>query len=47
MNADVAGVLNIARKDGTIIPSPSWRDRDNGVMAHPLLIEAGTSNALA
>jgi putative transposase len=37
MNADVVGVLNIARKDRTIIPSPSWRDRDNGVMAHPLL----------
>jgi len=44
MNADIVGVLNIARKDGTIILSPSWRDRDNGVMTHPMLfIEAGTS----
>ena len=37
-NADVVGVLNIARKNKTIIPSPSWRDRDNGVLAHPLLL---------
>jgi len=37
-NADVIGVLNIARKNKTIIPSPSWRDRDNGVVAHPLLL---------
>ncbi|MEM3563706.1 MAG: transposase [Candidatus Jordarchaeaceae archaeon] len=37
MNADVAGVLNIARKDKTIIPSPK-RDRDNGLVAQPLLL---------
>ena len=34
MNADVIGVLNIARMNGTIIPSPSWRDRDNGLVAY-------------
>jgi len=38
MNADVIGVLNIAKKDETIIPSPSWRDRDNGLVAQPLLL---------
>jgi putative transposase len=37
MNADAVGALNMARKDGTIIPSPS-RGRDNGVVAHPLLL---------
>jgi len=37
MNADVVGVLNIAKKNETIIPSPSW-DRDNGVVADPLLL---------
>jgi len=38
MNADVVGVLNIAKRYGSIIPSPSWRDRDNGVVADPLLL---------
>jgi putative transposase len=50
INADVVGVLNIARKynnnsnnkkNTTIIPSPSFntrKDRDNWVMAHPLLL---------
>ena len=38
MNADVVGVLNIAKNNGTIIPSPSWRDRDNGLVAQPLLL---------
>ena len=38
MNADIVGVLNIAKKYGTIIPSPSWRDRDNGLMTQPLLL---------
>jgi len=38
MNADVVGVLNIAKKCGSIIPSPSWRDRDNGLVAQPLLL---------
>lgn len=38
MNADTIGVLNIAKKDKKIIPDPSWRDRDNGVLAHPLLL---------
>jgi len=37
MNADVVGALNMTRNDGTIIPSPSW-GRDNGVVAHPLLL---------
>jgi len=37
VNADVVGVFNIAKKDGAIIPSPS-KDRDNGVVAHPLLL---------
>ena len=37
VNADVVGVLNIAKKCGTIIPNPSW-DRDNGLMAQPLLL---------
>ncbi|MGC8911951.1 MAG: zinc ribbon domain-containing protein [Nitrososphaeria archaeon] len=37
MNADAVGALNIARNDGTIIPSPSW-GRDNGLMAQPLLL---------
>jgi len=37
VNADVVGALNIARNYGTIIPSPSW-GRDNGVVAHPLLL---------
>jgi len=36
MNADVVGVLNIAKRCKAIIPSPKW-DRDNGVLAHPLL----------
>ncbi|MCD6369795.1 MAG: transposase [Thermoproteales archaeon] len=38
MNADVVDVLNIAKKNGSIIPSPSWRDRDNGLVAQPLLL---------
>ena len=38
MNADVVGVLNIAKKDGAIIPSPSLRGRDNGVVTDPLLL---------
>ena len=38
MNADVVGVLNIAKRDSAIIPSPSWRDRDNGLVAQPLLL---------
>jgi len=37
MNADAVGALNMARNDGTIIPSPT-RGRDNGVVAHPLLL---------
>ena len=37
MNADAVGALNMTRNDGTIIPSPS-RGRDNGVVAHPLLL---------
>jgi len=37
MNADAVGALNMARKYETIIPSPSW-GRDNGVVAHPLLL---------
>jgi putative transposase len=37
LNADVVGVLNIAKKYRAIIPSPIW-DRDNGVLAHPLLL---------
>jgi hypothetical protein len=37
MNADAVGALNMARKDETIIPSPS-RGRDNGAVAHPLLL---------
>ncbi|MHA1506264.1 MAG: RNA-guided endonuclease InsQ/TnpB family protein [Candidatus Asgardarchaeia archaeon] len=36
MDADVVGCLNIAKKL-TIIPNPSW-GRDNGVLAHPLLL---------
>jgi putative transposase len=38
MNADAVGALNMARNDGTIIPSPSW-GRDNWVVAHPLLLK--------
>jgi len=38
MNADVVGVLNIGKKDGTIIPSSSRGDRDNGLVAQPLLL---------
>ena len=38
MDADVIGVLNIAKIYGAIIPSPSWRDRDNGLVAQPLLL---------
>jgi len=38
MNADVVGVLNIAKRCKAIIPSPSWRDRDKGLMAQPLLL---------
>ena len=37
INADVVGVLNIAKKHESIILSPSW-DRDNGLMAQPLLL---------
>jgi len=37
MNADVVGALNMARNDGTIIPSPI-QGRDNGVVTHPLLL---------
>ncbi len=40
VNADIVGVLNIAKKYGAIIPSPSWRDRDNGLVAQPLLLRA-------
>ena len=29
------------KKDGAIIPNPSWRDRDNGVLAHPVLLHSG------
>jgi len=36
MNADVVGCLNIARRLN-IIPNPGW-GRDNGVLAHPLLL---------
>jgi putative transposase len=38
MNADVVGCLNIAKKLN-IIPNPGW-GRDNGVLAHPLLLRA-------
>ncbi|MGC8936241.1 MAG: hypothetical protein ACP5KV_02590 [Candidatus Methanomethylicaceae archaeon] len=37
MNADSMGVLNMARGDGAIIPSPSC-GRDNGLVAQPLLL---------
>ena len=37
MNADAVGALNMARNDGNIIPSPI-RGRDNGAVAHPLLL---------
>ena len=37
INADTVGALNMARNDGTIIPSPT-RGRDNGAVAHPLLL---------
>ena len=37
MNADVVGCLNIAKKCKAIIPSPSWRGRDNGVLTHPVV----------
>ena len=37
MNSDVVGVLNIAKRNRTIIPSPSW-DRDNGLVAQPLFL---------
>jgi len=37
MNADTVGALNMARNDGTIISSPT-RGRDNGAVAHPLLL---------
>ncbi|RDD53433.1 MAG: hypothetical protein BA066_04505 [Candidatus Korarchaeota archaeon NZ13-K] len=30
--------MNLIKKYGSIIPSPSWRDRDNGVVADPLLL---------
>ena len=35
MNADVVGCLNIAKN---IIPNPSWRGRDNGVLTHPAVL---------
>ncbi|MCD6515658.1 MAG: transposase [Candidatus Odinarchaeota archaeon] len=34
MNADVVGCFNIAKKCKAIIPNPSWRGRDNGVLTH-------------
>ena len=37
INADVVGCLNIAKKL-TIIPNPSWRGRDNWVLAHPAVL---------
>ena len=40
INADVVGCLNIAKKCKVIIPNPYWRGRDNGVLAHPLLLRA-------
>jgi len=41
MNADVVGCLNIAKKCKAIIPNPSWRGRDNGVLAHPAVLHLG------
>jgi len=41
MNADVVGCLNLAKKCKTIIPNPSWRGRDNGVLAHPAILRVG------
>jgi len=38
MNADVVGCLNIAKKCKAIIPNPSWRGRDNGVLTHPAVL---------
>jgi len=37
MNADAVGALNMARNYGAIIPNPS-KGRDNGVVAHPMLL---------
>ena len=41
MNADVVGCLNIAKKCKAIIPNPSWRGRDNGVLTHPAVLRVG------
>jgi len=41
MNVDVIGCLNIAKKSKAIIPNPSWRGRDNWVLAHPVLLRCG------
>ena len=41
VNADVVGCLNIAKKCKAIIPNPSWRGRDNGVLAHPTVLHIG------
>jgi len=41
MNADVVGCFNIAKKCKAIIPNPSWRGRDNGVLAHPAVLHLG------
>jgi len=41
MNADVVGCLNIAKKCKAIIPSPSWRGRDNGVLTYPVVLRLG------
>jgi len=41
MNADVVGCLNIAKKCKAIIPNPSWRGRDNGVLTHPAVLRLG------
>jgi len=44
MNADVVGCLNIAKKCKVIIPNPSW-GRDNGVLAHPVLLRVSPVEA--
>jgi len=41
MNADIVGCLNIAKKCKAIIPNPSWRGRDNGVLTHPAILLNG------
>jgi len=42
MNADMVGCLNIARRLN-IIPNPGW-GRDNGVLAHPLLLRVNDAS---